>query len=91
MFRKARQRIESVKQSDISNREYRLRRLLNTVRLEIGQQALVDAEGAEESQGRKDHGIPATYESMATKPWLRKHGWAEGMRDLGQQDPWICH
>ena len=57
MFRKARQRIESVKQSDISNREYRLRRLLNTVRLEIGQQALVDAEGAEESQGRKDHGI----------------------------------
>ena len=58
---------------------------------EIGQQALVGAEGAEESQGRKDHGIPATYESMATKPWLRKHGWAEGMRDLGQQDPWICH
>ena len=45
---------------------------------EIGQQALVGAEGAEESQGRKDHGIPATYESMATKPWLRKHGWAEG-------------
>ena len=31
----------------------------------IGQQALVDAEGAEDSQGRKDHGIPATYESMA--------------------------
>ena len=45
---------------------------------EIGQQALVCAEGAEESQGRKDHGIPATYESMATKPWLRKHGWPEG-------------
>ena len=43
-------------------------------------------ESVEESQGRKDHGIPATYESMATKPWLRKHGWAEGMRD-----PWICH
>ena len=27
---------------------------------EIGQQALVSAKGAEESQGRKDHGIPAT-------------------------------
>ena len=27
---------------------------------EIGQQALVGAKGAEESQGRKDHGIPAT-------------------------------
>ena len=27
---------------------------------EIGQQALVGAESAEESQGRKDHGIPAT-------------------------------
>ena len=37
---------------------------------EIGQQALVGAGSAEESQGRKDHGIPATYESMATKPWL---------------------
>ena len=35
---------------------------------EIGQQALVGAEGAEESQGRKDDGIPTTYESMATKP-----------------------
>ena len=57
---------------------------------EIGQQALVGAEGTQESQGHKDHGIPATYKSMTTKPWLRKHGWAGGMRDLGQQDSWIC-
>ena len=28
---------------------------------EIGQQALVGAKGAEESQGRKDHGIPNDY------------------------------
>ena len=27
---------------------------------EIGQQALLGAEGADERQGRKDHGIPAT-------------------------------
>ena len=80
---------------DGSNRSYglpnRLRSSWATKVSEIGQQALVGAESAEESQGRKDHGIPATYESMATKAWLRKHGWAEGMRDLGQQDPWICH
>ena len=41
---------------------------------------MVGAESAEESQGRKDHGIPATYENMATKPWLRKRGWAEGRK-----------
>ena len=70
---------------------FRILHLRATKVSEIGQQALVGAEGAEASQGRKDHGILATYESMATKPWLQKHGWADGMRDLGQQDPWIFH
>ena len=45
---------------------------------EIGQQSLLVADGIEESQGRKDHGILATYKIMTTTPWLRKHGWAEG-------------
>ena len=58
---------------------------------EIGQQALVGAEGAKESQGRKDHGIPATLPRRqrlwdTTKAWLGR-----ALRDLGQQDPWICH
>ena len=63
---------------------------------EIGHPALVGAEGAEESQGRKDRGILATYESMATKPCLRKHGCAEGRqrpcsKNQGQhQGPWPC-
>ena len=43
---------------------------------EIGQQALVGAEGAEESQGRKPW-------NPVTLPWKT----TAAVRDLGQQDP----